>query len=100
VIVCEKLGGFGACAAKNACVLAAEAARNSGVGISDWLLALPRTRIHSGLAKKKSLSLMTGPPRANPNWLRVYLPLGMPLCAFVTVFDVYAESRLYNHAPP
>src|SRR5690242_19674345 len=66
---------------KKFCVAGSEADRREASGITVRTLALLRVRCHSVLLKKNSLFLITGPPNEYPNWLRVYVPFGLPTAA-------------------
>ncbi len=72
---------FRACA--NRCIIHAHDRSSHGAG---WSLA----------AKKKSLSLMMGPPKLPPNWLRRKLSRGLPS----DVAAVRASVRKYSKALP
>src|ERR1700694_5957978 len=60
------------------------------------LLRVRLSRMPSAGAKKKSLSLMSGPPKLPPNWLRRKLSRGLPS----EVAAVRASVRKYSKALP
>ena len=65
-----------------------------------WIGEPLRTRIHSVLLKKNSLSFLMGPPTANPKSFRVNTPFGVSVASFCSVLEDNADTRLYSYADP
>src|SRR5258708_297638 len=85
---------------KNAWLADARNEYEEGSRILSWSGAALRTRIHSVLLKKNSLSFLIGPPTANPKLLRVNTPFFVPVASFCSVLAERYETRLNSYADP